>query len=156
MGMSSGHVGLQVSAPRPFFFIGYDTGRGGFNFKVAYRKGRKKSLHFMITQFNHLEKEMATHSSVLAWRIPGTGEPRRLSMGLPQTELDMTEATQQQQQFNHQTKLSGYSFSFVFFFLKKKGWRLHHSAQQENIFLTCTCIWIIYLKSFLKNEAICK
>ena len=30
-----------------------------------------------------LEKEMATHSSVLAWRIPGTGEPgRRLSMGL--------------------------------------------------------------------------
>ena len=24
---------------------------------------------------NILEKEMATHSSVLAWRIPGTGEP---------------------------------------------------------------------------------
>ena len=22
-----------------------------------------------------LEKEMATHSSILAWRIPGTGEP---------------------------------------------------------------------------------
>ena len=29
-----------------------------------------------------LEKEMATHSSVLAWRIPGTGEPNGLpSMG---------------------------------------------------------------------------
>ena len=29
-----------------------------------------------------LEKEMATHSSILAWRIPGTGEPGRLpSMG---------------------------------------------------------------------------
>ena len=29
-----------------------------------------------------LEKEMATHSSVLAWRIPGTGEPHGLpSMG---------------------------------------------------------------------------
>ena len=29
-----------------------------------------------------LEKTMATHSSVLAWRIPGTGEPRGLpSMG---------------------------------------------------------------------------
>ena len=25
--------------------------------------------------FIRLEKEMATHSSVLAWRIPGTGEP---------------------------------------------------------------------------------
>ena len=44
-----------------------------------------------------LEKEMATHSSVLAWRILGTGEPVGLqSMG--RTELDKTEATQQQQQ----------------------------------------------------------
>ena len=32
--------------------------------------------------FHALEKEMATHSGVLAWRIPGTGEPRGpLSMG---------------------------------------------------------------------------
>ena len=30
-----------------------------------------------------LEKEMATHPSILAWRIPGTGEPGGLpSMGL--------------------------------------------------------------------------
>ena len=34
-------------------------------------------------QFHALEKEMATHSSVLAWRIPGMGEPGGLpSMGL--------------------------------------------------------------------------
>ena len=33
--------------------------------------------------FHALEKDMATHSSVLAWRIPGTGEPCGLpSMGL--------------------------------------------------------------------------
>ena len=33
--------------------------------------------------FHALEKEMATHSSVLAWRIPGTGKPCGLpSMGL--------------------------------------------------------------------------
>ena len=32
--------------------------------------------------FHALEKEMATHSSVLAWRIPGTAEPGGLpSMG---------------------------------------------------------------------------
>ena len=32
--------------------------------------------------FDALEKEMANHSSVLAWRIPGTGEPGGLpSMG---------------------------------------------------------------------------
>ena len=42
--------------------------------------------------FHTLEKEMATHSSVLAWRIPGMGEPGGLpSMG--RTKLDMTEAT---------------------------------------------------------------
>ena len=28
-----------------------------------------------IFHFHALEKEMATHSNVLAWRIPGTGEP---------------------------------------------------------------------------------
>ena len=40
---------------------------------------------------------MATHTSVLAWRIPGTGEPGGLpSMG--STESDMTDVTQQQQQ----------------------------------------------------------
>ena len=33
--------------------------------------------------FHALEKEMATHSSVLAWRIPGTGEPG----GLPPVGL---------------------------------------------------------------------
>ena len=38
-------------------------------------------LHFNC-HFHALEKEMATHSSVLAWRIPGTGEPGGLpSMG---------------------------------------------------------------------------
>ena len=31
-----------------------------------------EQLHF---HFYVLEKEMATHSSVLAWRIPGIGEP---------------------------------------------------------------------------------
>ena len=47
--------------------------------------------------FHALEKEMATHSSVLAWRIPGTGGPGGLpSMG--RTELDTTEAIYQQQQ----------------------------------------------------------
>ena len=28
-----------------------------------------------IFHFNALEEEMATHSSILVWRIPGTGEP---------------------------------------------------------------------------------
>ena len=32
----------------------------------------------MITYSKYSEKAMATHSSVLAWRIPGTAEPGRL------------------------------------------------------------------------------
>ena len=39
--------------------------------------------------FMYLEKEMATHSSVLAWRIPGTGEPGGLpSLGLHRVRHD--------------------------------------------------------------------
>ena len=42
--------------------------------------------------FHALEKEMATHSSVLAWRIPGTGEPGGLlSMGLHRVEHDCSD-----------------------------------------------------------------
>ena len=38
---------------------------------------------FIFTFYSHaLEKEIATHSSVLSWRIPGTAEPGGLpSMG---------------------------------------------------------------------------
>ena len=47
-------------------------------------KSRIRLSDFTCTfHFHALEKEMATHSSVLAWRIPGTGEPGGLlSTGL--------------------------------------------------------------------------
>ena len=39
-------------------------------------EGQIRLSVFTFTFHLHaLEKEMATHSSVLAWRIPGTGEP---------------------------------------------------------------------------------
>ena len=46
-------------------------------------KSRTRLSYFAFTFHLHaLEKEMATPSSVLAWRIPGTGEPGGLpSMG---------------------------------------------------------------------------
>ena len=40
-----------------------------------------------------LEKEMATHPSILAWKIPWTEEPGRLQSMGSQKELDMTEHT---------------------------------------------------------------
>ena len=48
---------------------------------VAKSQARLRDLTFTFL-FHALEKEMATHSSVLAWRIPGIGEPGGLpSMG---------------------------------------------------------------------------
>jgi len=42
-------------------------------------KSRTRLSDFTFTfHFHALEEEMETHSSVLAWRIPGTGEPDRL------------------------------------------------------------------------------
>ena len=49
--------------------------------RVAKSQTRLSDFTFTL-HFPALEKEMATHSSVLAWRIPGTGEPGGLlSMG---------------------------------------------------------------------------
>jgi len=49
---------------------------------VARSRTRPSDFTFTFP-FHALEKEMATYSSVLAWRIPGTGEPGGLpSMGL--------------------------------------------------------------------------
>ena len=53
-------------------------------------EGQTRLSHFTFTfHFHALEEEMATHSSVLAWRIPGTGEPGGLpSMGSPRIGHD--------------------------------------------------------------------
>ena len=53
-------------------------------------KSRTRLSDFTFTLHSHaLEKEMATHSSVLALRIPGTGEPGGLpSMGLHRVRHD--------------------------------------------------------------------
>ena len=59
---------------------------GGGAWKAAVHgvaEGRTRLSDFTFTfHFHALEKEMATRSSVLAWRIPGTGQPGGLpSMG---------------------------------------------------------------------------
>ena len=57
-----------------------------------------------LGQEDPLEKEMATHSSIPAWRIPWTEEPSRLqSMG--SEELDMT------YQLNHHQVVLGKTLS---------------------------------------------
>ena len=64
---------------------------GGLQSKGSLRVGHDFTFTFTF-HFHALEKETATHSSVLAWRIPGTGEP----VGLPSMgshRVDTTEVT---------------------------------------------------------------
>ena len=56
-------------------------------------EGRTQLSNFTFTfHFHALEKEMATHSSVLAWRIPGMGSLVGCRLW-GRTESDMTEVT---------------------------------------------------------------
>ena len=56
-------------------------------------KSRTRLNDFTFTfHFHALEKEMVTHSSVLAWRMPGTGKPGGLpSMGLHRVGHDWSD-----------------------------------------------------------------
>ena len=66
------------------FLVGFPM-NGGIWWAAVHgvTRSRTRLSDFTFTfHFPALEKEMATHSSVLAWRIPGTGEPGELpSMG---------------------------------------------------------------------------
>ena len=56
-------------------------------------KSQSRLSDFTVTfHFHALEKEMATHCSVLAWRIPGTGSLVGCRLW-GRTELDKTEVT---------------------------------------------------------------
>ena len=71
---------------------------GGAWWAAVHAKGRTRLSDFTFTfHFHALEKEMATHSSVLAWRIPGTGSLMGCRLW-GRTESDTTEVTWQQQQ----------------------------------------------------------
>ena len=68
---------------------------GGAWWAAVHGVARSRTLlsDFTFTfHFHALEKEMATHSSVLAWRISGTGEPDGCHLW-GHTELDTTEVT---------------------------------------------------------------
>ena len=66
--------------PTPVLLPGKSHGRSSLVGCSPWGCEESEQLHF---HFHALEKEMATHSSVLAWRIPGAGEPGGLpSLGL--------------------------------------------------------------------------
>ena len=69
---------------------------GGGAWKAAVHgvaEGRTRLSDFTFTfHFHALEKEMAAHSSVIAWRIPGTGSLVACRLW-GRTESDTTEVT---------------------------------------------------------------
>ena len=89
------HVhGEGNSTPLQYSCLENPTARGAWSAAVQeVRKGRTWLSDFTFTfHFPALEKEMATHSSVLAWRIPGTGEPGGLlSTGLHRVGHDWSD-----------------------------------------------------------------
>ena len=73
--------------PTPVLLPGESHGRRSL---VGYSPwGHKESDTTEPLHFHALGKEMATHSSVLAWRVPGTGQPGGLpSMGSHRVKHD--------------------------------------------------------------------
>ena len=70
-------LGEGNGTPLQYFCLEYPMDGGAWRAAVhGVAKSRTRLSDFPFTfHFHALEKEMATHSSVLAWRIPGTGEP---------------------------------------------------------------------------------
>ena len=77
-------VGEGNGTPLQYSYLEKPMDRGAWWAAVhGIAEGRTRLSDFTFTfHFHALEKEMATHSSVPAWRIPGIGEPGGLpSMG---------------------------------------------------------------------------
>ena len=84
---TAGCLSLRVSLPTQKRLSALEAGTTTHDYLCRVHRGRSVStclateqLHF---HFHVLEKELATHSSVLAWRIPGMGEQQQLLGGGP-------------------------------------------------------------------------
>ena len=85
-GFDLGHTWIGEGNGPPLQYSCLENPMDGGAWKAAVHgvaEGRTRLSDFTFTfHFHALEKEMATHSSVLDWRIPGMGEPGGLpSMG---------------------------------------------------------------------------
>ena len=89
-----GYIFVPLAFSTPVVLPGTSHGwriLAGCTHGVARNQTRLSDFTFTF-HFHALEKEMATHSSVLAWRIPGTGEPGGLpSVGSHRVEHDWSD-----------------------------------------------------------------
>ena len=127
---------------------------------VARSQTRLSDFAFTF-HFHALEKEMATHSSVLAWRIPGMGEPGGLpSMGSHRVGHDWSDlAAAAPATFTIILLINNLLISEIqthlFFFFYEKGLRYEHiciHTHNKHIYLQtytksihvymCVCVYI--------------
>ena len=88
------HIGEGNGTPLQYSCLEKPMDRGSWKASVhGVAEGRKRLSDFTFTfHFHALEKEMATHSSVLALKIPGMGETGGLpSMGSHRVEHDWSD-----------------------------------------------------------------
>ena len=76
-----------------------------FLFSEPFLGSGQRAL-FGPTQYFTMEKEMATHSSILAWRIPGTGESQAAVCGVAQRQTRLKRLSSSSSSAN---KINNYS-----------------------------------------------
>ena len=104
---------------------------------VAKSQTRLSDFTF-IFYFHALEKEMATHSSVLAWRIPGTGEPGGLpSMGSHRVGHNWSDLA------------AAAAASVIFQYISVLIMPLLDILLLHIFFLYSICLYLLYLISFV-------
>ena len=86
------HLAVSQWHPTPVLLPGKSHGRRSLVGCSPWGLEESDTIEWLHFHFHALEKEMATHSSVLAWRIPGTGKPGGLpSIGLHRVGHDWSD-----------------------------------------------------------------
>ena len=124
---------------------------------VAKRRTRLSDFSFTF-HFHALEKEMKTHSSVFAWRIPGTGEPGGLpSMGSHRVGHDWSDAAAAAAASQILLKSSDGNVSVLWFHGLiilgfKISWRYNSYPAHVQCFLCKVTKGLINRPTFLKRQ----
>ena len=115
---------------------------GAWYFAVhGVTKSQTRLSDFTLTfHFHAVEKEMATHSSVLAWRIPGTGEPGGLpSLGSHRVIHDWNDLAATAAARHEGTSAREFVRSVLFSLKKKKR------IQEEKVSFFLWMLWYLML-----------